>query len=105
MGKIKMATEKEKRCENCEFYLQHYAKIKKLVYPIFCGHCVCDSYKHAKTRGPNYVCEFWKKRKISIEKRRKREVAEALVEISYRLDDLKEYLTDRETINKNAKVD
>ena len=45
----------EKKCHDCQYFLQHYCLDKRRLFRISCGHCV---FSRAKTKSPdNNACE------------------------------------------------
>ena len=45
----------EKQCENCQYYIQHYALNKHRFFRVHCGHC---TFTHPKRKRPDTkACE------------------------------------------------
>lgn len=65
---------KEKTCEKCRFYLQHYIKTNHGFSTVSCGHCV-NNYIHwaakQRIRATMQGCERWEPMQIQIEERQK----------------------------------
>ena len=40
----------EKRCKNCQYYLQHFAFSKRRIFRVYCGHC---TFTRPKRRRPD----------------------------------------------------
>ena len=65
----------EQTCENCRYYLQHYAKIDTYFTKVFCGHCTNPLAKaRDKRKKYNIVCEHWEP--IEIRERERKESIE-----------------------------
>lgn len=45
----------EKQCQNCQYYIQHFALNKRKIFRVDCGHC---TFAHPKRKRPNTkACE------------------------------------------------
>ena len=88
-----METAKEKTCENCRFYLQHYVKSSNGYTAIYCGHCVNDNFNARSKLSVRKNCEYWQPVEL-----RKTEFKEKLINklkiLAKRLDAVCEVLID-----------
>jgi len=52
---------KQHTCQNCKYFVQHYAKSDSGFYPIFNWHCLKFDLDKTVTGNPakQYVCPFW----------------------------------------------
>ena len=67
---------KEKTCENCRFYNQHYVKIRFCFSKTNCGYCVKNKFK--KKKSPDETCGEWEN--ISVKKAQRKKSIQRLIE-------------------------
>ena len=70
-----METAKEKTCENCRFYLQHYVRTGYGYASTNCGHCICDELNDKRSKNRYTLqnnCEYWQPIEIQKAKRKQR---------------------------------
>jgi len=88
----------EKTCENCRYFIQHYAKgntKRTLMLKVGCGHCYNGKGVYDKRRGylDKKVCELWEPVETLIAERKEniltvlRGMAEDLKNIAFILKD------------------
>lgn len=82
----------EKRCENCRYYSNHFSKQGTRIDNVHCGHCLHKKIRNYK-RQPLELCENWETIEIQKEER-KRDIEEAIIAISERLDEIALILKD-----------
>ncbi len=80
--------DKNETCEKCAFFSQHFSYTGNCYHTVNCGHCL-KRVKNKDNRGfPNSsVCEQWKPKDEVIVKR-KQSIAEALLTMSERIDEI-----------------
>lgn len=66
-----METTKEKTCENCRFYKQHYVKTSAGYLCTLYGHCSNDNVKFRNKTERRKNCEYWQTIEIQINNRKK----------------------------------
>lgn len=89
---MKNELDKEKSCKNCRYYSQHYTKQGTRYNTVFCGHCLHKDVRNYKRR-PLELCENWEDIAIKKEER-KRDIKEAIIVMSERLEELTMILKD-----------
>lgn len=83
----------EKKCENCQYYVAHYAKLNTSYFYIHNGHCINLNHRARQKKHEPVLCEYWED--IIIKKEdRKRGIKEAIILMSERLDELTMILKD-----------
>jgi hypothetical protein len=80
----------ENTCKNCRYYSQHYSKQGTAYNTVCCGHCLNRNNKKMQPLGN---CEYWEDIAVKKEER-KRNIIEALIFMSERLDELTKLLKD-----------
>lgn len=83
---------KEKSCQSCRYYSQHYTKQGTRYDNVHCGHCLHKNSRDYKRR-PLKFCEYWEDIAIKKEER-KHDIIEAIILMSERLDELAMILKD-----------
>ena len=79
----------DKSCQNCKYFIQHYAFFNLRYAKINCGHCINHNYKTAKRSLPK-LCEFWE-RSDEVETRKKK-IEEAIMLMSENLNQMLQIL-------------
>ena len=87
---MKKATVKEKSCENCRYFSQHYSIQETWYGTVNCGHCL-NVEKKIK-RKPDELCELWENIAIKKEEREK-SIEEILRHMSKRINEIAIILT------------
>lgn len=55
----------DKKCKNCQYYMQHYTLCQNRLIQVYCGHC---TYKTPKTKCPDRkACEHFEQGEKDIE--------------------------------------
>ena len=86
----------EQNCENCRYYLQHYAKIDTYFTKVFCGHCTNPLAKaRDKRKKYNIVCEHWEPIEIR-EQERKEAIERTLWNMAKQIESIAMILKDNE---------
>ncbi len=86
----------EQNCENCRYYLQHYAKIDTYFTKVFCGHCTNPLAKaRDKRKKYNIVCEHWEPIEIR-EQERKEAIERTLRNMAKQIESIAMILKDNE---------
>lgn len=78
---------KDKTCNNCAFFCQHFSYTHNSYHIINYGHCLNDLRIKATQRVRLTVCEQWKPKDEVIAKR-KESVANSLITLSKRVDEI-----------------
>jgi hypothetical protein len=86
----------EQTCENCRYYLQHYAKIDTCFTKVFCGHCT-NTLAKARDKRKKYhiVCEHWEPIEIR-EQERKEAIERTLRNMAKQIESIAMILKDDE---------
>ena len=91
--------ENSKDCENCRYFLKHYAKYPSdyLKY-LGCGHCTHPSKRKRVTKNRRVynnkpACEFWEPQKIQDDKR-KESIKNTIQRMHKKLNDIALILSD-----------
>ncbi|MDE6104516.1 MAG: hypothetical protein K2G38_02355 [Clostridia bacterium] len=87
-----------KTCENCRYFIKHYAKYPSdfLLY-LDCGHCVnikkIKRVTDIKTLANNKACELWEPHAIQTEQR-KEKILNSIRKMQNKLDEIAMLLKD-----------
>lgn len=91
-NKMSEEVKSKKSCKNCRYYSQHYSKQGTRYNTVCCGHCLHKRVRNYKSR-PLELCEYWEDMAIKKEER-KRNIKEAIIDMSGRLYELTKILKD-----------
>lgn len=82
----------ERKCKDCNYYIQHYRKSKTCYEMVFCGHCI-NRKPSGHNRKTDKICDYYQEKDLEkIKEERFKSATEYLSSISKKLDELNEIL-------------